>query len=261
MAAAQVDIHPTALVDPKAVLDEGVQVGAYAWVGPRVRLGAGTIVHHHATVDGATTLGPRNEVHPYAYVGAKTQDLKYKGGWPPLDIGEGNVFREFCTVHGATFEEGLTKIGAHNHFLAYTHVGHDCRVGDHCVFSNNATLAGHTTVENHVVLGGFVGVHQFCRVGSYCMIGGCSKVVKDIAPFLLADGDPAEVRGHNKVGMERHGFSEEEIALARHAWKILYHKGLNRRQALDELSAHEAADGPVLGPLLAFARESERGLA
>lgn len=254
-------IHPTAIVEKGAVLAPDVEVGAYAYIGSRVRMASGCIVQHHATVDGNTTMGEGNTVFPYAFVGGKTQDLKFNGGDPALRIGNGNTFREFCTVHCATPADGATVIGSHNYFLAYTHIAHDCQVGSHCILSNNGTLAGHVVLEDHVIIGGLTAVHQFCRLGEYAMVGGCAKVVQDIAPYMMADGHPAEVRTLNKVGLERNGFSEDAIKLVRQLYKIIYRDGLNRTQALEKIKELPEASERVAAHMIAFIEKSERGLA
>lgn len=255
------EIHPTAIIEKGAELDDGVIVGAYAYIGPHVRIGKGTRVMHHATVDGATTMGADNEVHPYAYVGGKTHDMKYKGGIHRLEIGSGNVFREFTTIHCATSEEQLTSLGDHNLILAYSHVAHECRVGDHLVMSSHAALGGHVEVANHVNIGWGVGIHQFCRIGDYAMAGATSKVVQDIPPYMISDGSPAEVRTLNKVGMERSGFSKEDIALGRRLFKVFYKEGLNRGQAVQKLREEGVAGHELVKNFLAFLEKSERGLS
>jgi UDP-N-acetylglucosamine acyltransferase len=252
-------IHPTAIVEPGAELGADVSIGAYAYVGARVQLGDGCVLHHHATVDGLTSLGGQCEVFPYACLGLKTQDLKFKGGTPGTRIGARNVFREFVTVHAATNDGDFTILGDDNHLLAYVHVAHDCRLGGHIVASNNATFAGHVHVGDHVVVGGFGGVHQFCRVGHYAMIAAVAKVVQDVPPFMLADGNPAVIRTFNKVAVERAGFSVEQIDRVKAAYKLLYRSGLNRSQALEQLAARPDAGAPEIAAFLEFARVSERG--
>jgi UDP-N-acetylglucosamine acyltransferase len=218
------------------------------------------VVHHHATVEGFTVMGRGNEVFPYACVGAKTQDLKFKGGRPGTRIGDRNVFREYCTVHSATLDGQFTVIGATNHFLAYTHVAHDCVVGDHVVMSNNATLAGHVTVEDHVVMGGFAAVHQFCRIGPYAMLAGGARVRKDVPPFVIADGDPAVARSINKIGLERCGFTAEQFERVKVAYRVFYREGNNRTQALEKLRAVPEAATPELAAFITAIERSERGL-
>lgn len=254
-------IHPTAIIEPGAQLAAGVQVGAYAFVGTGTTLGEGTRLHHHASVEGNTALGKNCEVFPYACIGGRTQDLKYKGGNPGLRIGDGNVFREYVTVHAATKDGEYTRIGDGNNFLATTHVAHDCVVGSGVVMSNGAGLAGHVIVEDRVVIGAHAGVHQFCRIGSNAMLSAYAKLVQDLPPFFIADGAPASVRTFNKVGLERHGFTAEQIERVKQVFRVLYRLGLNRTQALEQLAAHEQVASAEFQRVLEFAKGSERGLA
>jgi UDP-N-acetylglucosamine acyltransferase len=253
-------IHPTAIIEPGAELGADVQIGAYAIVGTGVQLGAGTQLHHHASVEGRTTLGAKCELFPYACIGGKTQDLKYKGGRPGLRIGERNVFREYVTVHAATFDDEFTVIGSDNTILAYSHIAHDCIVGDHCVMSNGTMLAGHVIVEDHVIIGGYGGVHQFCRLGAYAMLSATAKLVQDLPPFFIADGTPAIVRAYNKVGLERNGHTPEQLDRVKQIFRILYRDGLNRTQALEKLAAHPEASSAEFQRVIAFAAKSTRGL-
>lgn len=216
--------HPTAIIDRLAQLHDSVEVGAYAYVGPNVKIGEGCTIGHHATVDGRTTLGKNCKIHPYAYIGGQTQDLKYKGGNPELIIGEGNTFREFATAHCGTTEEIPTRIGNNNLFLTYTHVAHECQIGNNNILSNAVQLAGHVELGDHVIIGGMSCVHQFVRLGSYCMLGGGSALGKDIPPFMMAAGYNASLISINKVGLERNGFNQEEIENAFRAYKI-FHRG------------------------------------
>lgn len=254
-------IHPTAIIEPGAQLATGVAVGAYAFVGTGTTLGEGTRLHHHASVEGNTVLGKNCQVFPYACIGAQTQDLKFKGGNPGLRIGDRNVFREYVTVHAATKDGEFTRIGDGNNFLATSHVAHDCVVGSGIVMSNGAGLAGHVVVEDRVVIGANAGIHQFCRIGSYSMLSAYAKLVQDLPPFFIADGAPACVRTFNKVGLERHGFTTEQIERVKLIFRVLYRVGLNRTQALEQLAAHEHAATAEFQRVLEFAKHSERGLA
>jgi UDP-N-acetylglucosamine acyltransferase len=254
-------IHPTAVVDAAAELGADVEIGPLCYVGPGVRLGDRTRLHHHASVEGNTWLGEACEIFPYACIGGKTQDLKFKGGNPGVRIGARNVFREYYTVHAATAAEGFTTIGDDNTFLAYGHVAHDCVVGSRVISSHGVGLAGHVTLDDDVVLGANCGVHQFCRVGAFAMISGYAKVVQDVAPFFIADGQPAVIRAINKIGLERKGFDAVRIERVKAIYRIMFRDGLNRSQALEKLAAHEQAETPEFVRMLDFARTSERGLA
>jgi UDP-N-acetylglucosamine acyltransferase len=254
-------IHPTAVVEATAEIGSDVEIGAFAYIGGAARLGAGTRVHHHASVEGNTVVGKACEIFPYASIGAKTQDLKYKGGNPGVRIGDRNVFREYVSVHAATNDGDLTVIGDDNTILAYTHVAHDCAIGSHTVMSNGTMLAGHVVVEDHVVMGGYSGVHQFCRIGAHAMVSACAKVVQDIAPFFIADGVPAVIRSLNKVGLERRGFTPEQLERVKQIYRILFREGLNRTQALEKLQLHPQVATEEFQRVLTFAAKSERGLA
>jgi UDP-N-acetylglucosamine acyltransferase len=254
-------IHPTAIVEPTVELGDDVQVGPFAFIGGQVRIGAGTTIHHHASVEGNTVLGERCEVFPYCSIGAKTQDLKYKGGNPGVRIGDRNVFREYVSVHAATFDEQFTIIGSDNTILAYSHVAHDCILGNHIVASNAVGIAGHVIVEDHVTFGAMSGVHQFCRIGAYAMVSAYTKVVQDVAPFFIADGQPAVIRSLNKVGLERKGFTAEQLDRVKQIYRVLFREGLNRTQALEKLSQSPHTQSSEYRRILEFAAKSERGLA
>lgn len=254
-------IHSTAIIEPGAQLGADVIIGAYAYVGAHVVLGDGTQLHHHASVEGHTTVGRACEVFPFACIGGKTQDLKFQGGHPGLRIGDRNVFREYVSVHCATFDGDVTVIGSDNTLLATTHVAHDCVLGNNIVMSNGAVLAGHVIVEDYVVIGGYGGVHQFCRLGAFAMLSATAKLVHDLPPYFIADGTPAEIRAVNRVGLERNGFTPQQIDNVKTIHRILYREGLNRSQALEKLAAHEQAMSPEFQRMLIFAKKSERGIA
>jgi UDP-N-acetylglucosamine acyltransferase len=211
-------------------------------------------------IDGHTTLGEENEIYPFASIGLKTQDLKWKGGITRTVIGDRNTFREYVTIHSATGDGEVTTVGSHNNLLAYTHVAHNVTIGNRIIMSNVATLAGHVTVEDHAVVGGLAAVHQFCRIGKMAIIGGCSKVVQDVPPFMMADGNPAETRTINKVGMERNGIAEEAQAAMKAAYKILFREGLTIPNALAKVEK-ELPLSPEMKHLIQFVRSSERGIS
>ena len=255
------NIHPTAIIESGAELDEGVIVGPYAYIGAKVKIAKGTEVMHHATVDGATTMGVGNEIHPYAYIGGKTHDLKYKSGSPGLKIGSGNVFREYTTIHCATTEGVETTVGDSNLLLAYSHVAHECKVGNYLVMSSHAALGGHVVIGDRINVGWGAGIHQFCRVGDHAMVGASSKVVQDVPPYMIADGNPAMVRTTNKVGLERAGFAPDQVNLVRSIFKMFYKQGLNRCQACEKLRSEPCGQDPLSVSFLAFVEASERGLS
>lgn len=252
--------HPTAVIHPRAQIGSNCQIGPYCVIGEHVVLGSNCQLHSHVVIDGETTLGEGNEVFPFASIGLKTQDLKWEGGTTRTQIGAHNTFRESVTIHSATSEGAVTEVGSHNHLLAYSHIAHDVRLGNHVIMSNAATLGGHVIVEDYAVIGGLVGVHQFCRIGKMSIIGGCSKVVQDVPPFMMADGNPAQTRTINKVGLERHGVSEETHAALKYAYKILFREGLTISNALDRIEA-ELPPVPDLQHLIQFIRASERGIS
>lgn len=254
-------IHPLAVVESGAELGAGVEIGPFAYIGAHVRLGDGTRVQHHASVEGNTHLGKNCDVFPYACIGAKTQDLKHKGGNPGVRVADGNVFREFVTIHAGTNDGELTILGDNNLILCYCHIAHDCRLGSNIIMSSYAGLAGHVIVEDHVVFGANSGVHQFCRIGAHAMLGGYSKITQDIAPFMIADGNAAIIRTINKVGLERRGFTPAQIERVKQIYRILFRDGLNRTQAMEKLASHEDAGTDEFQRIFKFVEQSERGLA
>ncbi|MFN7139768.1 MAG: acyl-ACP--UDP-N-acetylglucosamine O-acyltransferase [Limisphaerales bacterium] len=253
-------IHPTAVIHPKAQIGADCEIGPFCVIGEHVVLGDRCKLHSHVVIDGHTKLGRENEVFPFVSIGLKTQDLKWKGGITRTEIGDRNTFRENVTIHSATSDGGVTRVGSHNHILAYCHIAHDCQVGNHVIMSNVGTLAGHVTVEDHAIVGGLAAVHQFCRIGKMAIIGGCSKVVQDVPPFMLADGNPAETRTVNKVGLERNGVSEEAQTVLRQAYKILFREGLTISNALAKIEK-DLPKVPELLHLVQFVRTSERGIS
>lgn len=252
-------IHATAIIDSSAEIGAGTEVGPFCVVGPGVTIGANCVLHAHVTIAGPTRIGGGNTFFPYTSIGQRTQDLKYTGEPTHLEIGDGNSFREFCTVNRGTAPGAKTVVGSHGNFLAYSHIAHDCVVGDHVIFSNNGTLAGHVIVEDHAVIGGLSGVHQFCRIGRHAIIGGCTKIVQDVPPFMIADGMPAGIRGVNQVGLERHGFDAEAIRTLREAYKLIYRANLNTKQAVAAIREQIAAN-PQITALLDFIEASKRGI-
>lgn len=254
-------IHPTAIISPKAEIGADVTIGPFCVIGDHVVLGDGCVLHSHVVIEGPCRIGPNNEFFPFAAIGGKTQDLKYVGEPTHLVIGTGNVFRENTTIHRGTHKEIPTRIGCHNLFLCYSHVAHDCQVGDHVILSNNGTLAGHVEVEDHAIVSGLAAVHQFCRVGQHSIIGGCTKVIQDVPPFMIVDGNPASTRGLNQVGLQRRGFDEEAIKALKSGYKKLFlKKELNLAAGLSSLKASSAANHPQCKILIEFIEQSKRGV-
>lgn len=253
-------VHPTAIVDPGAAIADGVEIGPLAVIGSAVELGAGTQVGSGAQVRGPAVIGQNNRIFPYACVGFEPQDLKFKGGDTRLEVGDGNTFREFCTIHRGTEEGGgSTTIGNHNLFMAYSHVAHDCHVGDRTIFSNSATLAGHVVVQDDATVGAFSAVHQFCRVGQYAYIGGYSVITKDALPWVKTVGQKPLCYGVNTIGLRRHGFNEERIQALESMMRILLRSGLNTSQAIERLESDFPRNDDV-DYLLEFLRTSDRGV-
>jgi UDP-N-acetylglucosamine acyltransferase len=253
-------IHSTAVIHPGAHIGNDCEVGPYCIIGSKVKLGDGCRLISHVVVDGCTTIGERCEFYPFACLGMKTQDLKYTGGDPRLEIGSDNVFREHVTVHTATNDGGATVIGSHSLFLISAHVAHDCIVGDHVIMSGFAGLAGHILVEDYAILSGYAAIHQFCRIGTMSIVAGCARVVQDVPPYMIADGHPAGTRGVNKVGLERNGVSEVTQRALRDAFKILFKSGLTVQDAISRMLA-ELPPSKELEHFIDFCRKSERGIA
>jgi UDP-N-acetylglucosamine acyltransferase len=251
-------VHRSAVVHKKAKIGAGCEIGPYCVIGEHVTLGPKCKLHSHVVIDGHTKLGKVNEVFPFTSIGLKTQDLKWKGGITRTEIGDHNTLREYVSIHSATGDGEVTRIGSHNHILAYSHIAHNCILGDHIILSNAATLGGHVTVEDYARIS-ICAIHQFCRIGRMAMVGGCSKVVQDVPPYMLADGNPAETRTINKVAMERLGVSEEAQSALRAAYKILFREGLTVSNALVKIEK-KLPPLPEILHLVKFIRASERGI-
>ncbi len=256
---SDVQIHPTAIVDSGAELGAGTVVGPYCIIDGKVVLGRECWVQHHVTLSGPMRAGARNRFYAYCSIGQQTQDLKYRGEPTFLEIGNENTFREFCTVNRSTTAEGKTSIGNCGNFLAYSHIGHDCNIGNSVIFSNNGTLAGHVQIGDHAIMGGLTAVHQFCRIGRFAITGGCSKIVQDIPPFMIADGNPAGIRGINLVGLERNSFAPESVKLIKEAFRLIYRSKFNTRQAVEAIRQGLPATEEIT-QILEFIASSERGI-
>ena len=250
------DIHPTALVDPKAELDSGVSVGPYTVIGPHVKVGSGTRIGPHCVIEGHTTLGEGNRIYQFVSLGADNQDKKYAGEPCELIIGDRNTIREFSTYHIGTVQGGgVTRLGNDNWMMAYTHLAHDCVVGNHTIFANNAQLAGHVEVGDWVILGGFTVVHQFVRIGAHAMTAMCSLLFADVPPFVMAQGQPAAARSMNFEGLRRRGFSAERVSAVKAMHKVLYRDNLTldqARQRIADLIHRSPEAAPDVDMMLSF---------
>jgi len=254
-------IHPTAVVDPKAELGSGVVVGPYAVIGPDVTIGDGTAIGPYVVVEGHTQLGKNNKAFAGAVIGSRSQALKDHGGESFLRIGDGNTFREYVTVNTGFSEETgrTTVVGDNNLLMALTHVAHDCQVGDHVVMANLSGLGGHAVVEDRAVLGGMAAVHQFVTVGTMALIAGLAKVVKDVLPYMIVDGNPARCRGINAVGLSRNGASDTAKQGLKTAYRILYRSSLNTSQAIAEIE-QQVENCAEVAHLIDSVRKSKRGI-
>ncbi len=253
-------IHATAIIDPRAQLAHDIVVGPYAVVGPDVTVGPQCSIGAHALIEGRTRIGRGNRIFHSCAIGGPPQDKKYAGEPTSLEIGEGNTFREFCTVNTGTIQdEGVTRIGDDNWIMAYAHIAHDCRIGSHTILANSTQLAGHVFVGDYAILGGLTGVHQFVKVGAHSMTGGGTILFQDLPPFVLAQGNPAKPYGVNTEGLRRRGFTPEAIEAIRRAYKTLYRNKLTfaeARAAIEE----DAKAVPELGIFVDFLAAAKRGV-
>ena len=255
------EIHPTAIIDPGAVLGKNVSVGPYSVIGDGVTIGDGSEIMGHVTLKGPTTLGCDNRIYSHASIGDDPQDKKYDFQSPSaLEIGDGNVIREFVTIHrGTRYSRGTTRVGDRNWIMAYCHVAHDCVLGNDLVMANGATLGGHVTVANGATLGGFTAVHPFCAIGEVAVTGGQTMIAQDVPPFVIATGNRVRLYGVNKIGMERQNFSKQEIHNMRVAYKIFFRSKLSAGQALERLEA-DFPDSSVVATFVNFVKNSSRGI-
>ncbi len=257
-------IHPTAIVDPKAELGEGVSIGAYSMVGPHVRIGDGTEVGPHVVIEGHTTIGRDNKFFQFSSIGAAPQDKKWSGEPTRLEIGDRNTIREFVTFNTGTVQDkGVTRLGNDNWISAYVHLAHDCQVGSNTIFSNNAQLAGHVEVGDWAILSGYAGVHQFCKIGAHAFVGMYTSLTQDVPPFVLVSGNPAGARGVNIEGLKRRGFTRPQIDAIRNAYKLVYRNGLTLEEAKAELTSAQGAAteaGEQYAAWLAFLDGATRGI-
>ncbi|HEX2929554.1 MAG TPA: acyl-ACP--UDP-N-acetylglucosamine O-acyltransferase [Candidatus Binatia bacterium] len=252
--------HPTAIIDPRAELDNGVEVGPYCVIGAGVKIGRGSKIHSHAAIQGRTTLGEDNVIFPFATVGSIPQDLKYRGEASELMIGNGNTIREYVSLNPGTAGGGMvTRVGDQNLLMMYCHIAHDCIVGNGNVVANGATLGGHVVIEDFVIVGGLVGIHQFVRIGTGAILGAGSMVSKDVPPYCNATGDRARLRGLNIEGLKRRGLDKAVIDAVHKAYRIVFHSKLSTASALAKVR-EELPAMPEIEKFVSFISQSERGV-
>lgn len=252
-------IHPTAIVHPNANIDRGVEIGPYCIVGENVSIGRGSVLQAHVVINGWTTIGEDSKIFPFATIGAASQDKKYLGERAYTRVGSRTIVREYVSIQRATGEDQVTAVGDDCLFLAYVHIAHNCTIGNSVTMSNLAQLAGHCIIEDHALIGGATALHQFTRVGSYAMVGGASRLTRDVPPFFLVSGNPAEPYGLNSVGLRRAEFSAEERAEIKKFYKILYGSKLNLSQAIEMMKA-EAATASGRHMIAFLEGESQQGI-
>jgi UDP-N-acetylglucosamine acyltransferase len=253
-------IHPSAIIDPKAELASDVEVGPWTLIGPGVQIDAGTRIASHVVIKGPTRIGRDNRIFQFASVGDDPQDKKYAGEPTRLEIGDGNVIRESCTINRGTEQGGgVTRVGDDNWIMAYCHIAHDCQVGDHTIFANNASLAGHVEVGDWAILGGFSAIHQFVAIGAHSFLSMCSVVRQDVPPYVTVAGDSARARGLNSEGLRRRGFSDRALRQLREAYRILFRRNLTLVDALEQLRVL-AGDSDEVRLLVDFLERTSRGI-
>lgn len=253
-------IHPTAIIDPKAQIDNNVSIGPYAIVKADVRIGSGTTIGPYTTIEEYVTIGENCQIFQYAAIGGAPQDLKFHGEKSYLTIGSGTVIREFVTINrGTEFGGGITQVGDENYLMAYTHIAHDCKTGKQVILANNSTLAGHITIGDNVTIGGLVAIHQFVKIGDFAYIGGKSAVVKDIPPYVIAAGDRASLHGLNNVGLKRKKFPKSTLRELKKAYRIFFRIGLTVKQASERVKA-QTEQIPEVKNFIDFILTSSRGV-
>jgi len=254
-------IHPTAIVDQKSEVGEGVEIGPYSVIERGVSIGEGTRIGPHVIIREGTKIGKGCQVFQFASIGEAPQFLGYKGEKTFLQMGDRNIMREFVTLHRGTVKGGgRTVIGNDNYFMAYSHVAHDCQIGNEVVMANGASLGGHIVIENGAIIGGLAAIHQFCRVGTYAIIGGLTGVIMDIPPYTKAQGDRAKLFGLNTIGLKRANFSEETLKALKKAYRIIFRSGLTLAKAMKTIEDDDIFQIPEVKHLFQFIQHSKRGI-
>lgn len=253
-------IDATAIIDTRAAVAQGVAIGPYSIIGPEVEIGEGTWIGPHVVINGPTWIGRNNRIYQFASLGDAPQDKKYKGEPTRLEIGDDNTIREYVTINrGTVQDQGVTRVGSGNWIMAYVHIAHDCQLGDDIIMANNASLAGHVHIGDHAILGGFSLVHQFCKIGKYAFLQFAAGVNRDVPPYVVAAGMPATPHSINSEGLRRRGFSAQQIATLKHAYRLLYRSGLRLEEAREQI-AQLAQDHPEVAILAEFLADHRRSI-
>jgi len=254
------EIHPSAVIDPKAEIEEGVVIGPFSIVREGVRIKKGTKLMSNVILEGDTEIGENCTIYPFTSIGLPPQDMKYRGEKTGVKIGDNNTIREYITIHRASVGgDGFTRIGNNNFLMAYVHIAHDCKIGSGIAMANVATLAGHILVEDHAVIGGLVAIHQFTRIGAYAMVGGFSGVGQDIPPYMIAAGARAKLFGPNTIGLKRYGFPDETINELKKAYKILFREKHTLKEAIKKVQ-EELPYTDEIKHLIEFIQANKRGI-
>lgn len=253
------NIHPQAIVDPAAELGAGSSVGPFAIIEGKVRIGAGTSIGAHALIASGSTIGDHCKISPGAIIGTAPQDLKFKDEETFVTIGNHTVVREFATINRATTHSYYTRVGDHCLLMAYAHIAHDCHIGNHVIIANAVNMAGHVIIGDFAGIGGMTAIHQFIHIGEHCFIGGGLRVSNDIPPYILAMGEPMKFGGLNKIGLKRRGFTDQELSLIKHAYKIIYRENLTVTEAIARIE-NSLEQTPYIKKIIDFLKGSERGI-
>ena len=253
-------IHKTALVSEDANIAENVSIGPYSIIGPEVAIGEDCVIESHVVIKGKTTIGSENHIYSFASIGDDPQDKKYSNEDTSVEIGNRNTIREYTSINkGTTQDVGTTRLGDDNWIMAYVHIAHDCQVGSNTIFANNTTLAGHVIVGDYVIFGGFSGAHQFCKIGAHSFLGMYSGIARDLPPYVIVTGQPAEPRGINLEGLKRRDFNSDQIRNIKTAYKYLYMSGLRLEEAISKIQTIEDIAGEMT-TLFKFLQDSTRGI-
>ncbi|MEW6563071.1 MAG: acyl-ACP--UDP-N-acetylglucosamine O-acyltransferase [Pseudomonadota bacterium] len=258
-------IHPTAIIHPGAKLGADVKVGPYTVIGEHVEIGEGTVVGPHVVIDGHTTIGKHNRIFQFSSIGEIPQDKKFKeGDATRLVIGDNNTIRECCTFNLGTLQDkGVTTIGSNNWIMAYVHVAHDCVIGDRNTIANSVQFAGHVEIGNNILIGGMSGIHQFVRIGDFAMLGFMTRLSQDLPPYIMAVGNPAEVKGPHLEGPRRNAYSPERLDALKQMYRALYRAGSSfetAKQEIADLRAQAAEAIPDIDNMLGFLASASRGI-